>query len=178
MQTDKHVILWLVRHGQTTANADRLLSGWVNPSLTTLGVDQACALRPRLEKESFDGVYASDLIRTIQTARLAYGEPQIEPAIREMSYGNYDGKSFDEVDPQFMKDLYAFKDFQAPNGETIDEATQRVTGFLNTLKPGRYLIFCHGGVIRTISRHIGEDRFIDNGTLLIVNWTTQEILGN
>lgn len=176
MQTDKHVILWLVRHGQSTANAERLLSGWVNPSLTTLGVDQACALRPFLENETFDGVYASDLIRTVQTARLAYGEPQIEPAIREMSYGDYDGKSIDDVDPKFIEALYAFKDVQAPNGESIPQTKERVTGFINTLKPGRYLIFCHGGVIRTISRHLGEDRFIDNAALLIIDWTTQKIL--
>ncbi|MBQ1265389.1 MAG: thymidine kinase [Proteobacteria bacterium] len=171
------VEIWFVRHGQTEANEKGILSGWINAQLTPKGIAQADALKPILEKEDFDGVYSSDLDRAIETARHAWGEPVQTASLREIFFGDYDGKPIREVDPEWVKKLYIYPDgFSSPNGETLEDVSKRITAFLDNLKPGRYLIVCHGGVIRTVSRQIGEDRFIENGTVLVMDWSHKKIL--
>ena len=63
VDTNDALILWLVRHGQTTWNSQGLISGWTDVPLTVRGEDMARALRPRLSRESFDEVWSSDLQR-------------------------------------------------------------------------------------------------------------------
>lgn len=170
------VELWLLRHGQTTANAEGLLSGWNDVELTEEGLAQARRVRPKLEHLKFDAVYSSDLRRAVTTARLAYGEPIQERRLRETHFGDYDGMPIKGLDPHWVRDLYIFKDFSAPNGESKAQTHRRVAEFINTLKPGRYLLVCHGGVIRCLTNALGEDRFIDNTEILRIDWTHQLIL--
>ena len=172
------VELWLVRHGETIENATGILSGHVQARLSPRGIEQAAALKPKLEKIAFDRVYASSLQRAIDTAHLAGFEPIPVDDLREFSFGDYDGKVITTLSPRWVKSLYDFTpDFSSPNGESIDDVSKRIARFLDTLEPGRYLIFCHGGVVRTIGRHIGVDRFIPNGTALIVDWTVKRMIG-
>ncbi|MFA5625614.1 MAG: histidine phosphatase family protein [Bradymonadales bacterium] len=170
------VDLWMLRHGQTHANANGLLSGWHDVELTPLGVEQAKAVRPKLENIHFDAVYSSDLQRAVITARLAYGEPTQDARLRETNFGDYDGMPIANLDPNWVEELYVFKDFSAPNGESKAQTKNRVVDFINTLAPGRYLVVCHGGVIRTLTNELGEDRFINNTEILRIDWTNQKIL--
>ena len=48
----KHPILYVFRHGQTTDNADFLFSGWRDPSLTELGVEQTKTLAEKLKDKN------------------------------------------------------------------------------------------------------------------------------
>lgn len=176
--TDGNVELWLVRHGQTNENANGILSGQIEAELSPLGIEQARALGPKLDGIRFDHVYASSLKRALDTAHYAGYDPEPVDDIREFCFGDYDGKPISEVPEEWGRALYAFKhDFETPNGENIAMVNARVTRFVNSLKPGRYLIFAHGGVIRTIAQNLGADRFIQNGTALIVDWTHRYILG-
>ncbi len=174
---DSRVELWLVRHGETIENAMGILSGQIEAQLSPQGVEQAKALKSKLENMQFTAVYSSSLKRALDTAKYAGQTPTAVDALREFCFGDYDGKAIREIDPEWVKALYSFTEFETPNGETIEMVSKRVTGFINTLKPGRYLIFAHGGVIRTIGRHLGVDKFIQNGTALIVDWTHRLILG-
>ena len=172
-----YVELWMVRHGLTVENKTRLLSGWIQAQLSEEGKEMARSLRPKLEDVHFDGVFSSDLQRTIETARLAYGEPVPDPRLREMCFGDYDGKPIAELDPAWVDALYAFNtDLHTPNGETIEDVKKRVSSFLNELKPGRYLIFSHGGAIRSVTVILGQNRFPTNCQILRVDWTHQRFL--
>ncbi len=175
---DDRVELWLVRHGETNENAARILSGQINATLSPLGINQARDIGEKLKQVHFDAIYSSSLQRAIHTAELAGFKPQSVDALREFHFGDYDGQHIPSLPQDWIKKLYDFTDdFQSPNGESIDDVKRRVSGFIDTLQPGRYLIFCHGGVIRTIGRNLGIDRFLQNGTALIVDWTNKEILG-
>ena len=174
----ERVELWLVRHGQTNENARNILSGQIEATLSDRGVQQARALAPKLARFTFDAVYASSLKRAMDTAHYAGQNPIAVDALREMDYGDYDGKNLNDLPSSWVKSLYDFSEgFTSPNGEDIPAVSRRVTPFLDSLKPGRYLLFAHGGVIRTISHHLGLDRFINNGTVLIIDWTNKEVLG-
>ncbi|MBQ9396693.1 MAG: thymidine kinase [Proteobacteria bacterium] len=174
-----HVELWLVRHGETIENASGILSGQIEAKLSPRGIEQAIALKDKLAGVSFDGVYSSSLQRAMDTAHYAgYDNPVAVDELREFCFGDYDGWKIQDVPQDWAKALYAFKDdFVTPNGENIAMVNARASGFVDTLKPGRYLIFAHGGVIRTIAKNLGADRFIQNGTALIIDWTHKEIMG-
>jgi len=86
-------VIILVRHGQTTTNAQRLLVGRSDPELTDLGVRQAQALTPLLG--DVKEVWTSPLRRARDTARIAM--PNLEARVRdsfiEVDYGTLEGQS-------------------------------------------------------------------------------------
>ena len=59
--------IWLVRHGETFANAERIIQGHQGGELTKKGTEQAQKIGMRLQDEEFDMVCVSDLNRTRQT---------------------------------------------------------------------------------------------------------------
>lgn len=60
----------LVRHGETQWNVEQRLQGQLvpGPGLTERGRQQAAVLASRLQREPFDMIYSSDLLRATQTA--------------------------------------------------------------------------------------------------------------
>lgn len=61
--------LFLIRHGRTQSNVDLLLdTAAPGAPLDTAGLDQADSLVGRLAGTSLDAIYASDRVRTQQTA--------------------------------------------------------------------------------------------------------------
>ncbi len=176
MSANHHRELWLVRHGETPASRDRTLAGWTNVPLTERGEEQATALRPLLAGESFDGVWSSDLLRAVTTARLAWGEPSQDRRLRELSFGELEGADYMTMDGRVQEGLKRFEGFVAPGGESFDELRARVMSFVDELPPGRHALFTHGGVVRLLSRELGEDRFVPTGTLLVADWDDRRLL--
>jgi 2,3-bisphosphoglycerate-dependent phosphoglycerate mutase len=168
--------LWLVRHGETPASRDRMLAGWTNVPLTDEGERQAAALRPRLEGQRFDSVWASDLDRALSTARLAWGEPRQDARLREMSFGGLEGRAWETLSAAERDALMSFAGFTAPGGESFEALRARVLSLVDSLGPGRHLLFTHGGVVRLLSREAGEDSFVPTGTLLVVDWEARRIV--
>jgi probable phosphoglycerate mutase len=168
--------LWLVRHGETPASRGRTLAGWADVPLTEHGESQAAALRARLAGERFDGVWSSDLRRALATARLAWGEPTPDRRLREMSFGELEGRPWDALDARHQDGLARFEGFLAPGGESFDDLRARVWSFLEGLDAGRHLLFTHGGVVRLLSREVGEDHFVPTGTLLVVDWDARRLV--
>lgn len=169
--------LWLVRHGQSIWNVEGRLTGWTDVPLTALGQRQARALWGWLSAERFDRVLASDLERAVQTARLAYGEPQeVSAELRELHFGNLEGLRWAELPEVYQSALLAFDNFQAPGGESTLALRQRVYGFFECLPPGRHLLFTHGGVLRMLLREFDQDRFLPPCAVLGLDWAHKRVL--
>ncbi len=168
--------LWLIRHGETTANAERSISGWSDVSLTPRGDQQARHVRKWLEGERFDGVWCSDLERAVSTARIAHGEANVDRRLREMHFGEIEGKHFEEIDPHYKDTLLEFDDFNAPGGEKMADFRARLLDFVSSLGSGKHLLFTHGGAIRILARDRGDDRFVSNGGLVIIDWNARRLL--
>lgn len=171
-----HRELWLVRHGETPASKGRTLAGWTDVPLTPHGEEQAAALRPLLAREQFVGVWSSDLRRTVTTARLAWGEPRQDARLREIGFGSLEGRPWEALEPSLQEGLARFEGFVAPGGESLEGLRARVLSFLDGLAAGRHLVFTHGGVVRLLSREVGEDHFVSTGTLLVVDWDGRRLL--
>ncbi len=168
--------LWLVRHGQTVANAASQFSGHSDVPLTAQGEQEARALRPLLADTTFDGVWSSDLQRAVRTAQLACRDPTPDPRLRELDFGELEGQRWDQVEPALGEALVAFDGFQAPGGESTAAFERRVMSFVDQLPPGRHLLVAHGGVVRLLTRKLGLNRFLPNGVVVALDWTAQRIL--
>ena len=83
--------LLLVRHGESTWNAEHRLQGQADPPLSELGREQAEALLPFLDGIP-DRRLSSDLTRAVQTAELLglAGAPT-DPRWREIDIGEWAG---------------------------------------------------------------------------------------
>lgn len=168
--------LWLVRHGETDANATHRISGWSNAHLTDAGIAQARAVRPKLNGFHFDGVWSSDLQRAIDTARLAYGDATVDARIKEMNFGDLENQYWEDTDPALTAALLEFESFTAPGGETLSQFRSRLLSFVEDLNSGRHLIFTHGGVIRMLCKQFGLDRFIKNASIIKIDWHARRLI--
>ena len=92
--------LTFVRHGESEANAAGVIDTSVpGPHLTDLGRQQADAVADELAGNNYDGVYASSMIRTQETAEpLAtrlHQDVVVLPGLREIDAGVFEGQSED-----------------------------------------------------------------------------------
>lgn len=99
--TQRTITLTLVRHAQSEGNASGLIdSSTPGPSITPLGREQATAVAQRLAADHahdpIDGIYASTMIRTQQTAQpladLLHEPVTVLPGLREIEAGVYEGQ--------------------------------------------------------------------------------------
>ena len=66
----KNMLLYMIRHGESEANAGGYHSGQSCVHLTERGRRQAAATREIIKGISFDRLYVSDVLRTQETAEI------------------------------------------------------------------------------------------------------------
>ena len=81
------------------------------------------ALRERLAGREFALVLASPRARALETARLAGFEPEIEPDLAEVDYGDYEGRTTPEIREQ--RPGWSLWADGSPGGETLAQAGER-----------------------------------------------------
>ncbi|KUI25314.1 histidine phosphatase family protein [Mycobacterium sp. GA-2829] len=91
------ITLTFIRHAQSAGNASGLIdTSTPGPSITDLGRGQAADSAAALAANDYDGVYASTMVRTQQTAApmaAALGEPVVVlPGLREIEAGQAEGQ--------------------------------------------------------------------------------------
>src|SRR3954454_6120119 len=129
--------LVLVRHGESTWNAEHRLQGQLDPPLSETGRRQALELKPLVERIEVprERVIASDLSRARETAALLGLEPgRTDPRWREIDIGEWGGRTAAEVEAE-SDELTNWRGGArtAPDGETWDEFTARVADAVDEL---------------------------------------------
>jgi len=123
----------LIRHGQTTTNAEGLLVGRSDPHLTELGVRQARALMPYLG--GVEEVWVSPLARARETAALAL--PEFEATVAEsfieVDYGELDGQPVSAISLEQWRGLEHDHDQAFGGGESLASVDARVYAQLESL---------------------------------------------
>ena len=155
--------LLLVRHGESApasleAPAPRV-DGHSDPELAPEGREQAEQLAERLAHEQIDAIYVTSLRRTQETAaplaKLLGIEPQVEPDLREVYLGEWEGVAFRkyvaEHHPTAIQMFLEQRWDVIPGAESNDAFSARVCGALRRIvgaHPGqRVVVVVHGGVI-------------------------------
>jgi broad specificity phosphatase PhoE len=150
--------LILVRHGESTWNAEERLQGQLDPPLSERGREQSRALARIVNRVPDERVVCSDLTRARETAELIGLHPgRFDPRWREIDVGSWGGKTAAEVDAA-GEGLTNWRGGprRAPNGESWEAFSARIAGALDELVEagGPWVVVCHGGCIRAAVAHV------------------------
>lgn len=115
-------------HATSTDNEQGVRAGWQDPPLSALGKRQAARLRDNLATDEFDSVFASDLERAAETARIAFPRYTLvlDARLRELNYGELNGAPGRD----FPADETKWIETRFPGGENCIDVQQRVLAFL------------------------------------------------
>ena len=153
-----HVVL--VRHGEVDGGRN-LYYGSTDVDLSETGLRQAASLGPRL-KDLVPGalVVSSPLKRARHTAIEALGPDvavEIDPDLREIDFGRWEGRSFESVyedDPElFRRWSRGDTSFGFPDGESMEHFVARVDRLRRrwlSSDAETVVAFTHGGIIRVL----------------------------
>lgn len=153
-------LIW-IRHALTRENAERRFIGHIDPLLSDEGVRQAGKLAETWRHAPVTAIYTSDLRRARETAEaIAACHPAVPlvvtPLLREMSFGEWEGLTYEEM---VNRDRDALERFYGdpwhiapPGGETLCGLRRRLDAFLREVAEscggGTVLAVTHGGIIR------------------------------
>ena len=125
--------LTLIRHGLTEGNVRRWYYGALDLPLCEAGADAlreaaAAGLYPPIGQAK---ILTSGLLRTEQTLRLLYGDVphEVWPELREISFGIFEGKSYDELNGRADYAAWLAGDWFGnvpPGGESFAQAQARI----------------------------------------------------
>ena len=148
--------LYIVRHGQTDGNVNKIMDGIRDIDLNETGVKQAEETRDLLKDIKFDLIICSPLARTKHTMEIINinNYPVIfDDRVKERDCGEFTGKGFDSLD----RDLYwnYYDETKYESAESIEHLFNRVFSFLNEISDKyqgkRVLLVTHEGVTKTIN---------------------------
>lgn len=152
---------YMMRHGQTEANAAEIMAGSTDSPLTELGREQARQAQQivNMLKQKPTRIYHSNLSRARDTASIVNEVLNVEliedPNLAEICAGDMEGRPWSECMGIF--DGWV----QTPGGEHPDDFFTRIkngkTKALTETSEGMPLIVCHGGVMRAFGALYGYD---------------------
>lgn len=166
--------LLLVRHGESTWNADGRWQGQADPPLSDRGRQQAVDAARSIG--TVDAVVTSDLERAADTGStmarmLGLDHVATEPRLRERDAGSLSGLTRTEIharfpgllpdDPAgFVPDVDGepcWPDDWEPDHELWDRVEVALVAIGRLVPDGDVVVVTHGGVIYTIERHLGGE---------------------
>ncbi len=147
--------IFLVRHGETTSNAARVVQMPDTP-LSARGTAQAERLARRLADEGLEVILSSDLLRARMTAQCladASGAAIVfDPDLQERNLGALRGRPYASLTPDILAPGY-----EPPEGEAwadfcarIDRAWARIAAGASA-RDGHLAVVTHGLVCRAIA---------------------------
>ncbi|GMM27428.1 phosphoglycerate mutase [Martiniozyma asiatica (nom. inval.)] len=149
--------IFIVRHGQTDHNLQKILQGHTDIALNATGHKQAELLGESLRHHSWDAILTSDLTRCQETLKEITdlnvgGCPNVEVTsnLRERMMGPVEGMKISDAMAKYGEN---FKDLGESRKELIARLTKQWHSFVDHCQQSQFknvLICTHGGVIKTL----------------------------
>jgi 2,3-bisphosphoglycerate-dependent phosphoglycerate mutase len=165
--------LLLIRHGQSTWNAENRFTGWVDVPLSDLGRKEAREGGERLAAAGYhvDRAFTSTLIRAIETGQIvldALGQgdlPQIRAwQLNERFYGALTGRNKAQTAEEFgAEQVKVWRRSYAtppPGGESLKDTTDRALPYFRSVvlaacrEVPTVLVSAHGNSLRAIVKDL------------------------
>jgi broad specificity phosphatase PhoE len=152
----------LVRHGQSTWNADGRWQGLADPPLSEAGINQAYEAVAALG--TVDAVISSTLVRAQQTAEIlatgiGIGPVQLDPRLVESDAGVWTGLTRHQIEAQWPGWLEQHRrpdDFEDPI-RVAARAIASLRDWAAEIGDGTAAVVTHSGVVRCLDRALGHD---------------------
>ena len=158
---NKSTTVYIIRHGQSIGNRDRLMLGVTNMDLTELGYRQAERTAQELKNIKIEGIYSSDLIRAYNTAlpHAKYHGLDIvcDVRLREVYLGEWERRFVDDLriecrETYDVEWIEKFGTFRFPGDEGTYEAGKRLYEAIADISSQNFgktiIISTHSAVLR------------------------------
>ncbi len=154
--------IYLVRHGITRSNKEKVYAGRSEEELVEEGVLAAEALGRKMEGLGISAIYTSHVKRALQTARIISehikGELIVDDDLKEIKMGPWEGLSEDEVAARYPSEYRTWlsrpADLRLAGRETLDtvqaRALKAITRILEERPEGKTLVVTHVAIIRCL----------------------------
>ncbi len=154
--------LVLVRHAQSTANAEGRWQGRSEFDLSSEGREQARRLSGRFQREGFEPthIYSSPQKRTAETAKVvarAWSVPiEFWDDLKEIDVGAFSGLTWDEIADRYPEVAEEFQRMRrwsiVPDAEPVEERIDRARRVIRAVvhrhsDKDTLLIITHGGIL-------------------------------
>ncbi len=171
--------IYVVRHGVTGLNKQKILNGQIDEPLAPEGMEQA-EVAVSLIPVTITQIYVSPLIRARQTTDILNAtlcRPlSVQTELTEIHMGTVAGKSWKQLaDGDAMKQKHRRMqfDYSEFGGESVDQVKQRVLNFLRSIN-GKYqdhevLVVTHGGIIRLLYLLENDAPLVDEIEHIVLN---------
>lgn len=184
------MILYLVRHGESSYNAEGRIQGQSNTVLSPLGLRQSQALAANFRGQSIDAVYSSPLERAMQTARPladALGlSVRTDDRLMEINAGVFQGLVWSEIDQRYPEAAAGWRthdpDFRIPGGESRRDLMRRGEAAFQSIRETEFkqvVIVAHGGLLTAALKAclgIAAEHnpfMLYNASISMIEWTSQ-----
>ncbi len=163
--------VYFVRHVMAAGNLARTFQGQIETPLVPKGERQLLSLTERFSEIDIDVIYSSPISRAAKTAKSiknGCSAPIIfDDRLMEIAAGDWEGMpiaGFEKSHPiewaLWTKD---FKNFKAPNGESVEEVTNRMReAFFEIVKNENgknIVIVSHGAALRALMYSLFGERY-------------------
>jgi len=151
--------IW-IRHGATELESGRVC-GQID--LTPLLLPDECGHLASVLAGHFGTsfqhtpAFCSPLRRcSLIARRLGFSQPRNDDRLKELSFGDWEGRRWDDV-PREQLDFWAgdYLNRRPPGGESLYDLQKRLQLFLEDCPDGPVVIFTHGGVLRALATLTG-----------------------
>lgn len=159
--------IYLVRHGQTLANAQKRYLGKDNSPFTPLGIEQNKNTLSKLAQINFDSVYSSPSERCLSIAQKITSAKMMDAIadkrLAEINFGTFEGLTWQEAREKYPDEFESLcqnpLEFRFPGGESQKELDIRIRSILDEITQSEHeniAVFSHGGAIMSILSQLLE----------------------
>jgi broad specificity phosphatase PhoE len=185
-----NLMIYFLRHGETTASQTGGYCGTLDPDLTPAGCQMAEDFADAYKSLPWAAVFSSPLRRAVATAKPlceAVGiQMRLKKGLKEIAFGQWEGKTPEDVNREFHDDYVRWltdPGWNAPTGgeKGIDIARRSslaLEQIENTRAPGNVLVVSHKATIQImLCSLLGIDvgRFRDRISMPVASISIMEI---
>ena len=133
--------IYLIRHAESTANAEGLFGGLTDYNLSNHGLKQAEQLALKLKDVKIDKIYSSPLNRAIQTitptAKMMNKRVNIATGLREIYFGKWENRTISELKRNFPIETKYIENTEYYTGieeqEKVSSVAKRMTSSIRKI---------------------------------------------
>lgn len=176
---------YLIRHGQTDWNIEGKIQGKTDIPLNSEGLYQAERLAEGMKERRITAIFSSPLLRAFQTAELLSQEKNLPvtvlPELREVDFGLWEGKGWDEVDALYHEDFRNWEEYPGEymptGGESRESCSERCRKAVDLMAGEEAAaVVAHGGILAHVVRYLlrkqdGEKEIIvKNASISVIEY--------
>lgn len=158
------VRIFVVRHGRTDHNAQKIMQGHLDIDINAEGREQARKVGTYLKDIQFDNYYTSDLIRCVNTSapilenQHSVAEVVTTSKLRERNMGPVQGMKMQEAIAQYGHDFRNLGEKEHELVERVGSVWGQISKRAVAENSLNVCVCTHGGVITTFINHLHSSR--------------------